>query len=105
MPVIHGSTIHEEFHSSVESALMEHDNIQHHLGSHPTTAGSNISPQITSVVDAPATMSSSLPSTQSNIRDIAYSISFEVSAHENPPVPSTPNIVEHTSAPGEHQDD
>ena len=107
IPVVHSSTIHEEFHSSVESALVERDNIQHPLGSHPTAAGSDISPQITSVVDAHATTSSSLgvPSTQSNTRDITYSISMQVSGHESPPVPSAPDISEHTSAPGDHQDD
>jgi len=107
MPVFHSGTIHEEFHPSLESALVERDNIQHPLGSHLTTAGSDISPQITSVVDAHATTSSSLsiPSTQSNTRDITYSISMELSGHENPPVPPTPNIAENTSALGDHQDD
>ena len=74
---------------------------------HPTAAGSDISPEITSVVDAHATTSSSLgvPSTQSNTRDITYSISMEAVGHENPAVPSTPDIAEDTSALGDRQDD
>jgi hypothetical protein len=86
---------------------MERDNIEHPSGSRLTTADSDISPQITSVVDAHATMISGLStsSTQSNTRDITYSISMEAVSHENPPAPSTPDIAEHTSALGDRQDD
>ena len=107
MPIFHSGTIHEEFDSSLESALMERHNIQHPSGSRLTTAGSDNSPQITSVVDAHATMISSLSisSTQSNTRDITYSISMEAVGHENSPEPSTPDIAEHTSALGDRQDD
>jgi ribosome-associated translation inhibitor RaiA len=108
-PVSQSVTIHEEFHSSIESKLVQRDNIHQPLGSlssSPTTARDNISPQITSVVDAHATMTSgpSALSTQSNTRDMAHSISTEVSARETLSVPSTPNIVEHTSAPHGHLD-
>ena len=108
-PVSQTITIHEEFHSSIESRLVQRDNIHQPLGSLSsslTTARSDISPQITSVVDAHAAMRSgpSGLSTQSNTGDMAHSISTEVSARETPSVPSTPNIVERTSAPHGHQD-
>ena len=109
MPVFHSGTIHAEFHSSVESALVKRDNIRHPLGprsSFPTTARSDISPQITSVLDARATTSSSMStSTQSNTRYMAHSISMVVSGHENPSVPPASNIAEHTLALGGRQDD
>lgn len=110
MPVFHSGTVHEEFHSSVESALVQRDNIQHPLGlpsSFLTTVRSDVSPQITSVVDTHAAVGSSLstPGTQSNTRDMAHSISMVVSGHENLSVPSTPNIAESTSTLGSHRDD
>jgi hypothetical protein len=107
IPIFHSGTTHEEFDSSLESALMERDNIQLTSGSRLTTAGSDISPQITPVVDAHATMISNLgiSNTQSNTRDITYSISIEAVGHENPAAPSTPDIAEDTSALGGRQDD
>ena len=88
---------------------MQRDNIRQPLGSTSSslsTARTHISPQITSVADAHATMSGgpSALSTQSNTHDMAISISTEVSGRETPSVPSTPNIIEHTSALQGHQD-
>ena len=109
IPVFHSGTIHAEFHSSVDSALVQRDNIWHPLGSPSsflTTAHSGLSLQIASVLDAHTTMRSSpsTPSMQSNTRDIAHSISMVVSGHENPSVPPTPTIAGHTSPLGGHQD-
>jgi hypothetical protein len=84
---------------------MERDNIRHTSGSRLTTADSDISPQITSVVDATMISSLGISNTQSNTRDITYSISMEAVGHENPAVPSTPDIAEDTSALGDRQDD
>jgi len=110
IPVIHSGTIHAEFHSSEEPALMKRDNIRHPLGpraSFLTTARSDLSPHITSVLDARATMSSSLstPSTQTNTRDMAHSVSMVVSSHEYSLVPPASDIDEHTSALGGRQGD
>jgi hypothetical protein len=105
MSVFHSGTIPEKFGPSLEPALTEHDNIPRPLGSHLPTITSDISPQIATVVDAHATVSSSLsiPGIPINTRDITRPVSMEVS--ENPSVPPGPNIAEHTSALGDHQDD
>jgi hypothetical protein len=107
MSVFHSGTIPEKFGPSLEPALTEHDNIPHPLGSHLPTITSDISPQITTVVDAHATVSSSLsiPRIPINTRDITHPVSMEVSDYENPSVPLGSNIAEHTSALGDHQDD
>jgi len=110
IPVIHSGTIHAELHSSVEPALMKRNTIRHPLGppsAFLTTVRSDLSPHITSVLDARATMSSSpsTPSTQGNTRDMVHSISMVVSGHEHSSVPPASDIAEHTSALGGHQDD
>jgi len=67
-------------------------------------AHSDIPPQIATVLDANIAMSSGALSPRGNGRDMVHSIPM-ASGHENEPVPSSPDIEEHTPALRGHLDD
>lgn len=107
-PAVHSVVTPAEPSSSVESDLVQPAHISHPLGSlHSSlpTDHSDISSQITLVLDPPITTSSSSPSTRGNTNSTPHSVPMEVSRREKEPLSLNPDVPEHPSTFGDHKHD
>jgi hypothetical protein len=97
MPTVHGGVILMVLLPSVESALVQPDRVEHALrspSSSHTTARSRVTLRITPVQDSGLTAS----------RTQTRSIPMELTQHNNPSKPPSPDIV-HAPPPGDHEQD